>query len=318
MISFYSLINKKLCFKNFYIYFNFSYISIQFQNKDKKMTENINFRNNNPSEEFELQEIKVNQKNPSNKDIKQNEQKNKSKEEPYNFYLDDNEENKSKKIKNNSISTTKYNIITFLPKALLFQFFRLANVYFLVIAILQTIPEISPLSPLTAIVPIVFVLSISVIREGIEDYARYTYNKLSNNEVVRVHRNGEWIESVSETLQVGEVIAVTDEESFPADIILLDSSLAEGICYIETAQLDGEKTLKFKKSNNLVADRFKDNNRKNKYVEKFKISGNCTCDKPSDVLYKLDGNIKLNLDVENPNDKNDNQKGNLFYILFFY
>jgi len=82
--------------------------------------------------------------------------------------------------------------------------------------------------------------------------------------------------------------------------------LAEGISYIETAQLDGEKTLKFKKSHNLVTDRFKDRNNKTKYVEKFQISGLCTCDNPSDVLYKLDGNIKLNLKVEN-NDPKPNQ-----------
>ena len=72
----------------------------------------------------------------------------------------------------------------------------------------------------------------------------------------------------------------------------MDSSLSEGICYIETAQLDGEKTLKFKKAHNLVTDRFKEFNSdgKKKYTEKFKISGFCTCDYPSDVLYKLDGN----------------------------
>jgi phospholipid-transporting ATPase len=221
------------------------------------------------------------------------------KEKNYSFHIDDNKENLTKKIKNNKISTTKYNIITFLPKALLFQFLRLANVYFLLSAILQCIPDISPLSPITAIVPITFVLSVSIIREGIEDYSRYNYDKLSNNEKVRVHREGEWNESKSGTLRVGEIIAVKEEEAFPADLILLDSSLAEGICYIETAQLDGEKTLKFKKSHNLVTDLFKDRNNKNKYVEKFKISGVCTCDPPSDLLYKLDGNIKLNLIIEN-------------------
>lgn len=253
----------------------------------------------------ELQEIKINQTNQKNNQNRQNVES-----RPYNFFLYDNEQNIPTKIKNNKISTTKYNIITFLPKALLFQFLRLANVYFLIMAILQCIPEISPLSPLTAIVPIVFVLSVSIIREGIEDYGRFNYDKLSNKGKVRVHRDGKWIQADSESLRVGEVIAVTDEESFPADIILLDSSLAEGICYIETAQLDGEKTLKFKKSHNKVSDRFKDESRSNKYIEKFKISGLCTCDKPSDVLYKLDGNVKISLDIDNPL-VSKNPKGNI-------
>ena len=50
--------------------------------------------------------------------------------------------------------------------ALTLQFKRFANIYFLVIAILQTIPAISPLSPLTAWAPLIVVLGISMIREG--------------------------------------------------------------------------------------------------------------------------------------------------------
>jgi magnesium-transporting ATPase (P-type) len=248
----------------------------------------------------------------------------KLKSNKYNFYINDNNSNQIFKIKDNSISTTKYNIITFLPKALLFQFARMANVYFLIIAILQCIPEISPLSPITAIVPIIFVLSVSVVREGIEDYARYNYDKLSNKKKIIVHRDGKWVDSDSQTLKVGEIIVVNDEESFPADIILLDSSFPEGICYIETAQLDGEKTLKFKKTHNLVADKLKhieeNPDKKMRYAENFKISGLCTCDEASDILYKLDGNIKLNLDLDNnkdrENDFNHNKKGNSIIISY--
>ena len=46
------------------------------------------------------------------------------------------------------------------------QFERLANIYFLVIAILQSIPAISPLGPLTAWAPLIVVLGISMLREG--------------------------------------------------------------------------------------------------------------------------------------------------------
>lgn len=51
-------------------------------------------------------------------------------------------------------------------ESLLTQFKRLANIYFLFIAILQTIPIISPLSPVTAWAPLIVVLAISMIREG--------------------------------------------------------------------------------------------------------------------------------------------------------
>jgi hypothetical protein len=83
----------------------------------------------------------------------------------YKFFINDTAQNISSfHFKNNTISTTKYSIITFIPKALLLQFVRLANIYFLVCAILQCIPIISPLTPVTAGVPLVFVLSVSIIR----------------------------------------------------------------------------------------------------------------------------------------------------------
>lgn len=262
---------------------------------------------------------------------------------PYDFFINNIAENKIKKHKNNNIDTTKYNFITFLPKALIFQFMRLANIYFLIIAIIQSIPSISPLNSSTAIVPLVFVLCVSLIREAIEDVARYRYDKISNKEKVRKYQNGKWILSTSEKLEIGDIVIVEDEKTFPADFILLDSSQDEGICYIETATLDGEKTLKFKKSHAVISDKFKkkigknnnnneniysssnnrdletdkvlyrpssnmngneiDNNsisvKKSEYIENFSISGFVVCDKPSDLLYKLDGNMTLNFQNKN-------------------
>ncbi len=48
---------------------------------------------------------------------------------------------------NNKVDTAKYNLITFLPKAVLLQFLRLSNFIFLLNAVLQSVPEISSLSP---------------------------------------------------------------------------------------------------------------------------------------------------------------------------
>ena len=75
--------------------------------------------------------------------------------------------------KNNYIETTKYSFITFIPKSIFFQFLRLANLYFLVTAVLQCIPGLSPIHPLTAIGPLVLVLVVAMIKEALEDLVRH-------------------------------------------------------------------------------------------------------------------------------------------------
>lgn len=94
------------------------------------------------------------------------------------------------KLQTNYISTTKYNIITFLPLALIIQFKRYANIYFLISAIMQSIPLISPLSPFSAVAPLIFVISLSMIREGYEDYQRYKSDKESNSRKTLMLVNG--------------------------------------------------------------------------------------------------------------------------------
>ena len=145
--------------------------------------------------------------------------------------------------------TTKYNIFTFLPKGLFYQFMRLANVYFLFTAILQCIPVISPLGSATALFPIIFVLAVSLIREGYEDCKRANLDKIQNSVKCKVYRNESWIDIESGDLELGEIVIVEQDEIFPADLVLLDSPLSEGICFIETGSLDGEKTLKQKNPN---------------------------------------------------------------------
>jgi phospholipid-transporting ATPase len=209
------------------------------------------------------------------------------------FYVNDIDKNASKyKHKDNSIDTTKYNIFTFLPKALLFQFMRLANCYFLVIAVIQCIPDISPLSPTTAIAPIAFVLCVSIIREGIEDYVRHQYDTMLNNERVLVLKDKQFVESTSGSLKIGEIILVHENDPLPADLILLDSNLRDGVAYIETGTLDGEKSLKPKIAHRGTHGFFNQEEDVNSHVE---ISGHCMCDAPNSELYKLEGNLEINI-----------------------
>ena len=149
----------------------------------------------------------------------------------------------------NYVSTTKYNILTFLPIALLRQFKRYANIYFLASALLQCIPLISPLMPFSAIAPLMFVIGLSMAREGYEDFKRYRNDKKSNSsKCIRLDDKGNEEEVEWKDIRVANLLKIKENEELPADLIPLVSSAHNGHIYLETASLDGEKNLKPKNS----------------------------------------------------------------------
>uniref|UniRef100_A0A8C2GDY7 Phospholipid-transporting ATPase n=1 Tax=Cyprinus carpio TaxID=7962 RepID=A0A8C2GDY7_CYPCA len=93
----------------------------------------------------------------------------------------------------NHIKTAKYNVFTFLPINLFEQFQRFANAYFLVLLILQLIPEISSLSWFTTIVPLVLVLAITAVKDATDDYFRHKSDQQVNTRQSQVLIKGKTI-----------------------------------------------------------------------------------------------------------------------------
>ena len=83
--------------------------------------------------------------------------------------------NQTQKVKyiSNHITTAKYNWISFLPKFLFEQFRRYANIFFLCIGLLQQIPNVSPTGRFVTIVPFTIILTLTAIKEIIEDVKRH-------------------------------------------------------------------------------------------------------------------------------------------------
>uniref|UniRef100_A0A5S6R3N5 Phospholipid-transporting ATPase n=1 Tax=Trichuris muris TaxID=70415 RepID=A0A5S6R3N5_TRIMR len=144
----------------------------------------------------------------------------------------------------NFIRTSKYNMFTFLPKNLFEQFQRLANFYFLILMILQLIPEISSLTSLTTILPLVAVLSLTAAKDAFDDLQRHRSDNQVNNRKSYVIREGKLVEEKWQNVQVGDVIRMENDNFVAADLLLLSSSEPHGLCYVETAELDGETNLK--------------------------------------------------------------------------
>uniref|UniRef100_A0A803ST16 Phospholipid-transporting ATPase n=1 Tax=Anolis carolinensis TaxID=28377 RepID=A0A803ST16_ANOCA len=162
---------------------------------------------------------------------------------------------KKSKYAGNAIKTYKYNPITFLPLNLFEQFKRAANFYFLVLLILQTIPQITTLSWYTTLIPLLLVLGITAIKDLVDDVARHRMDNEINNRNCDVIREERFINAKWKDIKVGDVIRLGKNAFVPADILLLSSSEPHSLCYVETAELDGETNLKFKMSLD-VTDRY--------------------------------------------------------------
>ncbi|KAG6335478.1 hypothetical protein ID866_3606 [Astraeus odoratus] len=93
----------------------------------------------------------------------------------------------------NQVITSKYTIITFLPRNLLEQFRRIANIFFAFIAILQFFPEFATISPGLVILPLLIVLAITAVKDGYEDIKRHQSDRQVNHSRVRLLAGGDWI-----------------------------------------------------------------------------------------------------------------------------
>ena len=156
------------------------------------------------------------------------------------------------KFPSNQVKTSKYSILTWAPKSLIWQFQRISNIYFLIMSILSGMP-FSPKSPFSMAGTFAAVLFFTMLKEGYEDYYRHKQDKAINSVICNKFNSETRLFELVQTqdLKVGDLVMVKDEEFFPADIILICSSDAKGKAYVNTMNLDGESNLKEK---NCVVD----------------------------------------------------------------
>lgn len=167
----------------------------------------------------------------------------------------------------NFIRSCRYNAWNFLPRQLFAQFSKLANFYFLLVSILQMIPGLSTTGSFTTIVPLIFFVSISMGKEGYDDFRRYKLDKEENNRETQVLRptqstapnnspaagGSNWSTVKWHKLRVGDIVKLKRDEPAPADLVVLQSDGLNGIAYVETMALDGETNLKPKSTTSSLA-----------------------------------------------------------------
>ncbi|XP_002071284.2 phospholipid-transporting ATPase IF [Drosophila willistoni] len=179
----------------------------------------------------------------------------------------------------NRVTTTKYTWLTFIPINFYEQFRRAVYFYFLLITIVSFFVN-DTISPLTSLLPLLFVMIVTALKEGLEDYARSKSDKIVNTTKVTVIRDGKEQRINSEFIVPGDLVVVTSAGDVPCDLVLLQSSGPDNKCFITTANLDGETNLKTvfgPPSSELAKDGM----------------GRIVCERPTPDLYSFNGRLEL-------------------------
>ncbi|KAJ3117122.1 hypothetical protein HK100_000894 [Physocladia obscura] len=218
----------------------------------------------------------------------------------------------------NTVRTARYTLISFIPLQVIVQFSKVANIYFFTVSMLQLIPNVSPTGRFTTIFPLSFFVIVSMIKEGYDDFFRHKQDAAENNSPVfrlksnragpsgfidrRLSRNrhdielaslrnmdqlpesaAQWEKISCKDIHVGDIIRVRDREFIPADIIVVSSSNSDGICFVETSNLDGETNLKQRQALKVTADACQDAN------SMLNFRAAIQTESPSGDLYNFDG-----------------------------
>lgn len=187
---------------------------------------------------------------------------------------------------NNRIKTTKYTILTFLPKNLFEQFSRIANFYFLIVVALLYVPGV-PIEATVAIVPLIIVVGISAIREAVEDFLRYRSDQKVNATIGHKLVNGRFEDVKWQNILVGDFVRVNKDEQVPADLVLFSTDNSDGVAYVDTCNLDGETNLKFRQALSLTATLQQASD-----ISDF--NGTIQCDDINNMLYTFHGCLETN------------------------
>ncbi|KAG6963502.1 hypothetical protein JG688_00008114 [Phytophthora aleatoria] len=210
-------------------------------------------------------------------------------------YLNAPERNAALGYCSNLVITSRFTIYNFLPKLLFYEFSKLANAYFLVISIMQTIKPISNTGGFPASLPALsIIVLIDMFFACLEDYKRHKADHIANNlPCQRYQRDTKAFEPAKwHTLQVGDVVKVANRDPVPADLVILgacepDPSNPAGICYVETKSLDGETNLKLRQGleatyTALLNDAAVGN-----------IKGTLVCETPNNSIHRFSGSMTL-------------------------
>lgn len=201
--------------------------------------------------------------------------------------------------RDNRVKSSRYDLFTFLPLNLFEQLMphsKPANFYFLIIAFLQCWREVSITAGRPSILlPLLFVLTVTAVKDAVEDYARHKQDRVKNQAVYLVYRGGRWQRILSKNLLVGDLVKIREGQRIPADILLVSSGVTNGgHVFVDTKELDGETNLKPKQVPPSFLTVVK---RDWRHVDRLNID--LRTDVPNDIMNAWQGDLTVNQHREN-------------------
>ncbi|VDO63268.1 unnamed protein product [Heligmosomoides polygyrus] len=222
----------------------------------------------------------------------------------------------------NSITTTKYSLLTFIPYNIFHQMTtKYANLYFLFIAVLNFCPVFGAYTKFLGLIPIGFVLCTTLVKvcqdavalyvffgrtqplqDGYEDFRRWRFDNKINSKTCHVWDR--WVAADCRRgsgrdrhmfrkmfwkhILVGDFVHVSNEQEIPADLLFLRSSDENGTCFIETCNLDGETSLKQR----LVPRQYVDFSKPNSNFTPPMFTGTIFSEPPDPAIYTIRARIE--------------------------
>ncbi|XP_051666757.1 phospholipid-transporting ATPase IK [Manacus candei] len=191
-----------------------------------------------------------------------------------------------KKYRGNAIKTAKYNLLTFLPLNLYEQFHRMANVYFVFVILLQTFPEISTVPWYTLLLPLSCLLVIRGLRDLIDDIGRHQSDRSINSRSCEILCGKRFQQQKWCHIRVGDIVRLRKDSVVPADVLLLCSSEPSSLCYVETADIDGETNLKFRQALLVTHQEL------GSEESMAAFDGRVTCEEPNSRMHSFTGTLE--------------------------
>ncbi|XP_048884771.1 phospholipid-transporting ATPase VB isoform X1 [Brienomyrus brachyistius] len=188
----------------------------------------------------------------------------------------------------NKIRTTKYTLLSFLPKNLFQQFYRLANIYFVFLVAINWFPQMEVFHREITMLPLLVVTVASSLKDALEDFRRYKFDRIVNYRAASVYdwKQQDFVLKRWKDVRVGDFVKVVCNEVIPADILLLNTSDPNGVCHLETANLDGETNLKQRQVVRGFAA-------PNCSFQPEHFSGTVVCEKPNKTLTHFKGYLAM-------------------------